>query len=195
MAWCHGDFLETRAARSRSWNVPISIGHWRAVPSSRRMPANDCSACSGEVDTGSPAGTCASQRFPGYVPIKPDRDVPDGRTLMSIAPLRRADPVAPASAVPTASDLLAPDCRGMNFLAIDPRPAAAACRLSRSGSALPPRAAFRPARRARRRPPRRARDDRRQAPAGAPSARPLRARRGLDRVPPGLPRDGGDRLR
>ena len=31
--------------------------------------------------------------------------------------------------------------------------------------------------------------------AGAAPARPLRPRRGLDRVPPGLPRDGGDRLR
>jgi alkylation response protein AidB-like acyl-CoA dehydrogenase len=38
---------------------------------------------------------------------------------MSIASLRRTEPVVPAPAVPTASDLLAPDCRGMNFLAID----------------------------------------------------------------------------
>ena len=93
------------------------------------------------------------------------------------------------------ADHIAPDCAGQNFYAID--------RGLRDLLAhyLPPDdfravgAAFRSPRRARRRPARRAGADRRQPSAGAAPARPLRPRRGLDRLPPRLPRDGADRLR
>ena len=62
-------------------------------------------------------------------------------------------------------------------------------------SARAPGAALPAARRPRRRAARRAGPHRRQERAGAAPARPLRPRRGLDRVPPRLSRDGGDRLR
>ena len=56
-------------------------------------------------------------------------------------------------------------------------------------------AAFRAAGRAGRQPARRSRHDGRQASARPAAARPLRPRRGLDRLSPVLPRDGEDRLR
>ena len=73
-----------------------------------------------------------------------------------------------------------------------PGPAVA---LSGAGPAEADDAAFRAAGRAGRQPARRSRHDRRQASARAAAARPLRARRGLDRLSPVLPRDGEDRLR
>ena len=100
---------------------------------------------------------------------------------------RRPTPVAP-SHIPA-------DCRGQNFYAIDPALRQLLQALSAGRRAREARAAFRAARRAGRRAARRAGVDRRQEPADPACPRPPRPRRGLDRVPSGLSRDGADRLR
>ena len=90
---------------------------------------------------------------------------------------------------------IARDCAGLNFFEID-RGLRDLLPLYLADGRLPAAgAAFPSARSPRRRPARRAGADRRQESAGASCARPLRPRRGLDRLSPRLSRDGEHRLR
>ena len=108
----------------------------------------------------------------------------------------RTSPDANAAANPRrGADHIAPDCAGQNFYAIDRGLRDLLGALSDAGRFSPAGAAFRPARRAGRRPARRTGADRRQASAGAAPARPLWPRRGLDRLPFLLSRDGANRVR
>ena len=100
-----------------------------------------------------------------------------------------------ATAPRRGADHIAPDCAGQNFYAIDRGLRDLLAHYLHAGRFPAARAAFRPPRRARRRPARRAGADRRQASAGAAPARPFWPRRGLDRLPLVLPRDGADRVR
>ena len=96
----------------------------------------------------------------------------------------------PLDQPPTGSDWIAPDCAGMDFYTADHglRDLLALYVPAEVRATLEPH--FAAARRAGRRPARRAGPHRRQASAGAAPARPLRPRRGLDRLPSLLSRDG-----
>ena len=93
------------------------------------------------------------------------------------------------------SDWIAPDCAGMDFYAVDQglRDLLAIYLPQRRAGSLD--AALPAARATRRRASGRTCPHRRPPPAGAASARPLRPRPGLDRIPPRLSRDGADRVR